>query len=200
MSSVNPPRLSIEALRYLKRNQGPEAARLADALFTRLDTRRQGYLQTGDLEQALALSAPKAESDGAAAATALFDSLDHDGDGRLTRAEFSWSVSRLADRLLQQLKVLHAPRDAGVAAPDAAAAVGEVLNAEWRTLEEDAGKADVTASGIEREAPLFSAGGLFADRDGDAALMNQIARLAQAYGVNDGQDRLGGAPRFAARV
>lgn len=200
MSSVNPPRLSMEALRYLKRNQGPEAARLADDLFTRLDTRRQGYLQAGDLEQALALSGPKAESDGSAAATALFDSLDHDGDGRLTRAEFSWSVSRLADRLLQQLKVLHAPRDTGVRAPDSAAAMGEVLNAEWRTLEEDAGAADVSASEIEREAPLFGTSGLFADRDGDAALMNQIARLAQAYGVNDGRDSLGGAPRFAARV
>ncbi len=200
MSSVNPPRLSMEALRYLKRNQGPEAARLADALFTRLDTQRQGYLRAGDLEQALAQSGPKAESEGAAAATALFDSLDHDGDGRLTRAEFSWSVSRLADRLLQQLKVLHAPRDAGVAAPDSAASVGEVLNAEWRTLEEDASAAHETASEVAREAPLFGAGGPFADGDGDAALMNQIARLAQVYGVHDGREGASTAPRFAARV
>ncbi|MBX9609010.1 MAG: EF-hand domain-containing protein [Gammaproteobacteria bacterium] len=200
MSSVNAPRLSMEALRYLKRNQGPEAARLADDLFTRLDTRRQGYLQAGDLEQALAASGPKAERGGASAATALFDSLDHDGDGRLTREEFSWSVSRLADRLLQRLKVLHAPRDAGVAAPDGAAVAGEVLNAEWRTLEEDAGVTSTSEADVARDAPLFGAGGTFADGGADAALMNQIARLALAYGVNDGRDSLGSAPRFAARV
>lgn len=216
MSTVNPSasRLTPEALRYLRRNAPPDPARLADALFTRLDTDRQGYLRKTDLEKALALVPTDGDGTDAGSAEVLFSRLDSDGDGRLTRDEFAWSVSRLADQLYQRLKIMNAPRDDGASVdPSSVGATRDagatVLNAEWRQVDGVAHGADLAADytvledeGVTPAAAANEArtGAVGWDAGGEFAVLRQIMQLAHAYGVNDGRDGERAAARFATRV
>lgn len=90
----------------------PDPAELASKLFSKLDTKGQGYIQKSDLESAFsqvysssssatatnASSASEASSD----ASQLFSALDSDGNGQVTESEFSSGLQQLADALDSQ--------------------------------------------------------------------------------------------------
>lgn len=79
-----------------------DPSRMASNLFSKLDTKGQGYIEASDLQSALSqistTSSTSTESDSAA----LFKALDGDSDGKVTESEFSSSMQKLADALDSQ--------------------------------------------------------------------------------------------------
>lgn len=90
----------------------PDPAQMASKLFSKLDTKGQGYIQESDLQSAFSqvfASTTAATSDSSASssstdssASALFKALDGNSDGQVTESEFSSSIQKLADALDSQ--------------------------------------------------------------------------------------------------
>ncbi|MBK7849500.1 MAG: EF-hand domain-containing protein [Zoogloea sp.] len=82
--------------------QRPDPSRMASNVFSKLDTKGQGFIEESDLQSAFSqltsASSGSAESDSAA----LFKVLDGDSDGKVTESEFSSSMQKLADALESQ--------------------------------------------------------------------------------------------------
>jgi hypothetical protein len=73
----------------------------ADAIYSRLDTRNQGYIEKTDLEDALS----KASANGSGQQVNVddtFSALDGDSDGKVTKSELTEAVSKLSDQLNAQ--------------------------------------------------------------------------------------------------
>lgn len=78
----------------------PDPARLAEDLFSRLDTKGQGYIEKSDLESAFAgISLSGSDS---ASVDEVFSQLDGDGDGKVTQDEMTSSMQKLAEELDSQ--------------------------------------------------------------------------------------------------
>jgi len=85
-----------------------DTSKIADNVFSKLDTKNQGYLEVQDLETAFNNIASNSTS-GSSSATGtasstgsvndLFKKLDSDGDGKLTKTEFSDGIKKLSDAL-----------------------------------------------------------------------------------------------------
>ncbi|VXC57934.1 EF-hand domain-containing protein [Massilia sp. 9I] len=73
----------------------------SNALFSKLDTNKQGYIDKTALQQAFAADG-SATQDSTDAADALFQQLDGDGNGQVTQSEMSSVISKLADELNAQ--------------------------------------------------------------------------------------------------
>ena len=72
------------------------ASQWADALFTKLDTKKQGYLDADELKAALGSNA---SSDSAAAVLKQFDA---DGNGQVSKTELSDAVNKVVEQLNAQ--------------------------------------------------------------------------------------------------
>lgn len=94
--------------------QRPDRSKIADEVFSKIDTKSQGYLEVSDLESAFskissgtssssATSGTSASnSANAASITDLFKKLDDNGDGKVTKSEFSDGLKKLSDQLDSQ--------------------------------------------------------------------------------------------------
>ena len=86
----------------------PDPTQLADDIFSKLDTKNQGYIDKSDLQSALdSLSAggstsTTASSSNASSADALFSQLDANGDGKVTQSEMESGMQKLANALDSQ--------------------------------------------------------------------------------------------------
>lgn len=82
------------------RMQRQDPAKMAEELFSKLDTSGKGYIEQSDLQTALqSVSAPSGAS-----AEDVFASLDGDSDGKVTRQEMSDSIKKLSDALDSQFQ------------------------------------------------------------------------------------------------
>ena len=81
----------------------PDPSKMASELFSKLDTKGQGYLEKSDLESALS-SVGSSSSSGSSSATAdqVFSALDSNGDGKVTQDEMSSSLQKLSEQLNSQ--------------------------------------------------------------------------------------------------
>ncbi len=79
--------------------QLPDPSKMVDKLFSKLDTKGQGYIEKSDLQGAFDQASSKTPS-----AEDIFKALDGDGDGKVTKQEMSDSVRKLADQLIGQLQ------------------------------------------------------------------------------------------------
>jgi hypothetical protein len=72
----------------------------ADSVFSKLDTKNQGYIEKSDLQNALS------GVDGSATQSSdvddAFSALDGDGDGKVTKSELTDAMTRLSDQLNAQ--------------------------------------------------------------------------------------------------
>jgi hypothetical protein len=72
----------------------------ADSVFSKLDTKNQGYIEKSDLQSALS------GVDGAATQSSdindAFGALDGDGDGKVTKSELTDAMTKLSDQLNAQ--------------------------------------------------------------------------------------------------
>ena len=98
ISSVSSYASSI-ASASTQRRQRPDPAQMAADLFSKLDTKSQGYLEKSDLQSAFdALSG----TGSSASVDDIFTQLDGNGDGKVTKDEMSTSLQNLADQLDSQ--------------------------------------------------------------------------------------------------
>lgn len=82
------------------RPQRPDAATVAGDIFSKLDTKGQGYLQLSDFKDAFA----SIDSDSASSSSAeeVFAQIDADSDGKVTQDELTSKLQELADTLDSQ--------------------------------------------------------------------------------------------------
>lgn len=84
----------------------PDPSKMADNLFSQLDTQSKGYLEKSDLQSAFSQLSGTSSSTGSSTDTAsvddVFNQLDSNGDGKVTKDEMSSSLQKLADQLDSQ--------------------------------------------------------------------------------------------------
>lgn len=73
------------------RSQRPDTSRIAEDLFSKLDSSSKGYLEVSDLETAFG----EMSSSTVASASEVFSSLDGDSDGKVTQDEMAQALSEL---------------------------------------------------------------------------------------------------------
>jgi len=101
ISSIN----SSTASQYTSaaQHRRPDPSKMVEDIFSKLDTKGQGYLEKSDLESALSsVDSSAASSSGSASADDVFSALDSNGDGKVTKDEMSSSLQKLADELDSQ--------------------------------------------------------------------------------------------------
>lgn len=106
MSSVSSISTSSIASMYSEttgthRRQRPDAATMAEDLFSRLDTTGKGYIEQSDLTSALS-NASGTSTAGTTSASEIFSQLDSDGDGKVSQDELKTSLQKLAESLDSQ--------------------------------------------------------------------------------------------------
>lgn len=83
----------------MQRRQRPDSAKMAEDLFSKLDSTGKGYIEESDLTSALS---SLSSTDGTASASEIFSQLDSDSDGKVTETELSSSLEKLAESLDNQ--------------------------------------------------------------------------------------------------
>ncbi len=83
------------------RPQRPDSSKLAEDLFSQIDTTGKGYIEKADLESAFQ---QVTSASGSASADELFSSLDSDGDGKVTQDEMTSGLKSLMDTLDSQFQ------------------------------------------------------------------------------------------------
>ncbi|MFZ6643726.1 EF-hand domain-containing protein [Undibacterium sp. TC4M20W] len=92
-----------------------DTSKIAENVFSKLDTKNQGYLEVSDLESAFGNIASSSSTSTASTSSSgsstnstnasindLFKKLDSDGDGKVTKSEFSDGIKKLGDALETQ--------------------------------------------------------------------------------------------------
>ncbi|KAB2969301.1 MAG: EF-hand domain-containing protein [Zoogloea sp.] len=81
----------------------PDPSQMASKLFSKLDTKGQGYIEESDLQSAFSqVFSATGSSSASSDASSLFSALDSDSNGQVTESEFSSSLQKLADALDSQ--------------------------------------------------------------------------------------------------
>lgn len=81
----------------------PDPSQMASKLFSKLDTKGQGYIEESDLQSAFSqVFSATGSSTASSEASSLFSALDSDSNGQVTESEFSSSVQKLAEALDNQ--------------------------------------------------------------------------------------------------
>ncbi len=97
-SSSNSNSLMMQGMR-----QRPDAAKMAENLFSQLDTSGQGYIQKTGLQAAFdKVSSASDASSSTTNVDELFSALDTDGNGKVTKQEFTDVLTKLQTELEQQ--------------------------------------------------------------------------------------------------
>lgn len=106
ISSVSSSSAMQQGMGGVRGMQRPDPSKMAENLFSQLDTSGQGYIQKGDLQSAFdQLSSSSSDSSsGSTNIDDLFASLDTNSDGKVTKKEFTDTLKKLQDSLEQQLQ------------------------------------------------------------------------------------------------
>jgi len=101
ISSINSSS-STTMLSGMKGMQRPDPSKLAEQLFSKMDTKGQGYIEKSDLETALSKVSQtdsSGNSSNSSAADDMFAKLDNNGDGKVTKEEMSATLQKIAAEL-----------------------------------------------------------------------------------------------------
>jgi Ca2+-binding EF-hand superfamily protein len=88
------------AMTGMSRPSRPDSSKLAQDLFSQIDSTGKGYIEKSDLESAF----QQVSSANGASADELFTSLDSNGDGKVTQDEMSSGLKSLMDTLDSQFQ------------------------------------------------------------------------------------------------
>jgi Ca2+-binding EF-hand superfamily protein len=95
--------MNMQGMHGMKRQ---DPAKMAEKLFSKLDTAGQGYIQKADLQAAFdKVGASTSSTSGSTTSSSiddLFSSLDTNNDGKVTKQEFSDTLKQVSDQLDNQ--------------------------------------------------------------------------------------------------
>lgn len=157
-------------------------------LFSKLDTKSQGYLEKSDLASAFS----RIDTGGASsAADDVFSALDSDSDGKVTESEFSTTLAKLQDELDTQFGQMRMQGMGGHGGPQGMAGMPPppqndtgFSQDELQSQLDEIGSSDSERSSfISNIVNNFSA----ADSDGDGKVT-----FAEAQTYNQSSDSTGG--------
>jgi Ca2+-binding EF-hand superfamily protein len=154
----------------------PDASRMSEDLFSKLDTKSQGYLEQSDFETALS-----GLSDTSASAEELFSALDSDEDGKVTQDELSSRLQQLGEQLDSQFQQMRMA-ESGMGAMGGMPPPPPPQGGEDGGLSEDALTTMASEASDSNIASMFSALATnfdAADTDGNGLVS---ASEARAYG------------------
>ncbi len=80
----------------------PDSGKMAEDLFSKLDSSGQGYITESDLQGAFDKVSSSSSSSTSSNASELFSKLDSDSDGKVTKDEFSSGLKQVAEELDSQ--------------------------------------------------------------------------------------------------
>ncbi len=86
--------------------QRPEASEVAEQIFSKLDTGKQGYLEADDFASAISQLARSGPSSSTASSDEVFASLDGDSDGKVTQDELASGIKSLQEQLDSQFNAM----------------------------------------------------------------------------------------------
>jgi len=189
------------------RMQRQDPAKMAEELFSKLDTSGKGYIEQSDLQTALQ-SVP---ASGGASAEDVFASLDGDSDGKVTQQEMSDSIKKLSDALDNQFQnmrmsgamagmgmgsgIQRGGDEAGLSQEDLTSQLASIGNADSNrasmlsSLLDNFDQVDTDSNGKVSfdETRAYKQSGQSAtettNTSSEAEVLMQILNLAQAYGL-----------------
>lgn len=82
--------------------QRPDSSKMASSLFSKLDTKNQGYIEKSDLQSAFDQIASSGNSATTASVDDVFKTLDGNGDGKVTEQDMSDSLKKLTQQFESQ--------------------------------------------------------------------------------------------------
>lgn len=82
----------------------PDPSKMAENLFSQLDTSGQGYIQKSDIQSAFDKLSSSDSTSNSTNVDDLFSSLDTNSDGKVTKQEFTDTLKKLQDSLEQQFQ------------------------------------------------------------------------------------------------
>lgn len=175
--------------------QRPDATKIANDLFAKVDTTNQGYIDKAGLQSALGSKAADSASD----VDQLFSQIDADQDGKITKQELTDGVKQLADALDAQFDSSRIARAGGQPPPppstDDLFASLDTKNQGYLDKEElqaafDANSSD-TAANAEKVDQIFKT--LDADGDSKITKAELSAGLQKMGGPDQAADSTAGA-------
>lgn len=179
--------------------QRPDTSKMVDNLFSKLDTKGQGYIEKSDFQGAFDKVTSKTAS-----VDDVFKALDGNDDGKLTKQEMSDSVTKLADQLVSQLQSMRmsgqggggmggvgiSKDDIGSMANSSSGGASQKLN----DLAQNFDVADTNYDGnisaqelVAYQASNSATASTSGTQNGDAQIMARIMDLMATYGAS-GQD------------
>lgn len=154
--------------------QRPDPSQMASKLFSKLDTRNQGYIEKSDLQSAFDQLSGSGSTSGTTGVDEVFAQLDGNGDGKVTKQEMSDSLQNLASQLDSQFDGMRAKGMGGMPPPPPP---GESDNGGF-TKDELSSMAEQIGSTETRRSELITklvANFDKADTDGDGKVSHQEA-------------------------
>lgn len=117
ISSINGSGGGFSMMSSMKR---PDPSKMADDLFSKLDTTNKGYLDKTDLQSALS-QLSGADTSSSTAVDEMFKKLDSNSDDKITKDEMSSGMKKLAEALDSQMNQMrmsgNSGKDSGGAPP-----------------------------------------------------------------------------------
>ncbi len=176
MSSISSVGSSAAQYAGVSSHRRPDPSKMVEDIFSKLDTKGQGYLEKSDLESALS----GLGSDSSASVDDVFSTLDGDGDGKVTKDEMSSTLQKLADELDSQFNAsrMSAAQGGGMRPPPPPPAEGE--EDEGYTQDELSAIASATDdSNLSELMNSLAANFDAADANGDGKVTQQEAMAYQ---------------------
>ncbi|NTV93889.1 MAG: EF-hand domain-containing protein [Thiobacillus sp.] len=131
-------------------------SQLASTLFSKLDSKNQGYFDKLDLESALSGVSSLSDTEDTLSIDEVFGQLDGDSDGKVTQDELTSSLQKLADELNSQYNGMRMGRMGGMGGlpppPPAGGAADEGFTLdELQSQLDEIGSTDSERSGLISE-------------------------------------------------
>ncbi|BBB65623.1 hypothetical protein UNDYM_1370 [Undibacterium sp. YM2] len=189
--------------------QERDTSKIAESVFSKLDTKNQGYLEVSDLESAFgniasSSSTNTASTSGIDSSTSsanasgnsasindLFKKLDSDGDGKVTKSEFSDGIKKLGDALETQFNARRTRGAEGSRPPPPPAPGGGeggdqgLDKTQLTDLSTEVGKTNSSAgAALSKVAQNFDAADT--NQDGKVSLQETLAYLEKASTAQTG--------------
>lgn len=182
-----------------------DTSKIADNVFSKLDTKNQGYLEVQDLETAFSniasnstgsnSSATGSRATGTSSSSSsvndLFKKLDSDGDGKLTKTEFSDGIKKLSDALEGQFNARRTRGPEGAPPPpppsegEGGADKAGLDKAQLTDLSAKVGQSNSgAAAALSQVAQHFEAADT--NQDGKVSLQETLAYLEKSINANSG--------------